>query len=274
MRSFVGIGIAASVVLVSIVGCSIGETRYETMTLPIREIKEAVACKSPFVTPNLAELPVCGDGKGHCFPGERTPLGPDALPPCPGGGHCVPDNYLKAGGTKAKSCTFFMGQKPGACMSTIVKDIGANQNQLKQDVCEPHERCAPCIHPIKGVDTHVCDPIGVHEKPCERGAGDEGKAESCCHGMGVCMKEEDAPEESRDDMKRDACPEKKLCTPSAMVDNKPVKCDVLGVDGVCLDICFAAMLRGTTAVTRAGCGPTELCLPCVLGKGRGMPGCD
>ncbi len=267
-------GAIAIVVGVAIAGCSVFETRHETVTLPVREKAETRACDSPIILPNLADLPACGDGKGHCFPAEQTIFDAENLEDCPSGGSCLPDKYLTMNGKKATSCTFHINGKPGACVSLLLKDIAANKDALRQENCEPDERCAPCNHPIEGFDTKLCGELGPHEKACASEALNESPAETCCHGMGVCMKTEDAPAESRDDMPRDVCPEEKVCAPAAMVDGKTKTCDVLGIPGVCLDVCFAAMLRGTTQVTRADCGPTELCLPCVIGKGQGMPGCD
>jgi hypothetical protein len=253
------------------VACSIGETSYETVTLPVRARSETRTCESPFAKPDLAALEGCGEGKGHCFDGAKVPLPAEKLTACSGPNVCVPDKLLAAGGGKLKACTFFMGNKPGACMSLLVKDIAANKEMLKQDVCDADERCAPCINPLDGVDTHLCDAIGVHEAPCVGGAA--AKLESCCHGFGVCMNESAAPEDQRGNLSRETCPANKLCAPAAMVEGPPVKCEVLGADGVCLDTCFARILGPTAPVMRAGCGPTEICLPCAIGKSQGMPGC-
>ncbi|MBX3209007.1 MAG: hypothetical protein KF764_28500 [Labilithrix sp.] len=265
-----------SVVVVAVaalgVACSIGEATTETVTLPVRARKETRTCESPFVKPDLSTLESCGDGKGHCFDGARTGIPAQNLTACSGADVCLPDALLTAGGGKLKACTFFLGNKPGACLSLLVKDIEANKDMLKQDVCEPDERCAPCVDPTNGKDTQLCGDIGVYEAPCS--GGEAARAPTCCHGFGVCMNEEAAPEDSRGDLSRETCGEKQLCAPAAMVEGTPVKCDVLGVAGVCLDTCFAGMLKPTTPVMRGGCGPTEVCLPCVVGKSQGMPGCD
>ncbi|MCW5838079.1 MAG: hypothetical protein KIS78_37155, partial [Labilithrix sp.] len=255
-----------------VVACSIGESTTETVTLPVRARRETRTCESPFARPDPSTLERCGDGKGRCFDGARTPIPAKDLPPCAGGDVCVPDALLEAGGGTLKSCTFFLGSKPGACMSLLVKDIAANKDVLQQDVCADDERCAPCVDPTNGQDTRLCGAIGVHEEACVGGEG--ARAAACCHGFGVCMNADAAPEGSRGDLSRDTCADDQLCAPAAMVEGAPVKCDVLGFDGVCLDTCFATMLRPTTPVMRGGCGPTEVCLPCAVGKGQGMPGCD
>jgi hypothetical protein len=43
-----------------------------------------------------------------------------------------------------------------------------------------------------------------------------------------------------------------------------------------MDLCFAPMFKSTEQVTRAGCGPTEVCMLCMVAaaKGMDMPGCN
>jgi hypothetical protein len=271
--------VSATVIAVTLsmvtIACSIGETKYETITSPVQVAPPATkTCDSPFVAPDLQTLKTCGDGKGHCYEGVRVSLPTENLEACDGTQVCLPDKLLKANGTPLKTCKFFIGDAPGACMSILVKDIGAHKDELKQDVCDPDERCAPCVNPLDGTDTKLCGVgAGVHEKDCTGGAGGEALA-TCCHGAGVCSKSEGIPEQSRGYLDRESCPENKLCTPAALVNGKPVKCDTLGIGGVCLDVCFASMLKSTTMVLGGGCGPTEVCIPCALGKGQGLPGCD
>ncbi len=264
------------VVGLSIGACKIGEVTRETVTIPIRAKQETMTCDSPFKKVDLSSLEECGDaarGKGHCYDPKKVPFSTKDLTPC-GDEMCVPDNILEAGGGRLKSCAFFIGGKPGACMSLLINDINNHKKELQPDVCdEATERCAPCVNPIDGKDTHLCEDIGAHEADCKGGA-DEEETEPCCHGAGVCMQEDSAPEDQRDSMTRDVCPEKKLCAPAAMVDGHPVKCSFLGAPGVCLDVCFNSMLGGMKAMARADCGPTEVCLPCAIGKGQGVVGCD
>jgi hypothetical protein len=260
---------------ISAVACTIGETRHETLILPMLVKTETRTCESPFVKADLGKLKACGDGKakGHCYDKAKVPIPDSQLAACEGDDVCVPDKLLLANGKEAKACKFFMEDKPGRCVSLLVKDIDENKNIMRPDVCDPDERCAPCINPLTGKDTGLCgNGTGVHESSCIGGTDDDIK--SCCHRMGVCMTEEGAPPDNRDDMSRDACPAKHLCVPASMVTGKPVKCDVLGFSGVCLDLCFAEMLKSTVQITRSSCGPTEVCMPCALGKSQGMVGCD
>jgi hypothetical protein len=279
-RPFATLAVTLGMGVVAVAGsaCSVGETNYATITLPLREKTETRTCNSPFTKPDLGKLEPCegGEGwKGHCYDGEKIPLPPSMLPACKRAGDvCVSDKLLSAGGSKLKACTFFIGKKPGACVSMLVSDIAENKKQLERDVCDEDERCAPCVHPVTGEDTHLCEDVGVHDVACVGGTSDAEEPDTCCHGMGVCMKEDALPEGSREDMIHDTCSGGELCAPAAMAYGTPVKCDVLGISGVCLDLCFAAALRSSKPVMRGGCGPTEVCLPCIIGEGQGMPGCE
>jgi hypothetical protein len=250
--------------------CAIAEDQYESVVLPLQKVDPTITCSTPFAKPDLASLKACGEGKGHCFAKNKSPVG--GLPACEGDDACVPDKLLQAGGDKLKSCTFYIGNKPGVCMSILIGDIAAHAaSDLKQDVCDPDERCAPCIDPRNGNDTKICDAMGVHEGACTGGVGS--RSPSCCHGAGLCMNETGVPEDKREDLSRDTCMAGKLCAPAAMVSGEPDHCKVLGVPGVCLDVCFARMLSPAAKVVRGECRPTEVCLPCLIGKGQGMPGC-
>ena len=262
--------LVALVVGLPLSACAIAEDRYESVVEPLQKVDPTVTCSTPFAKPDLATLKPCGEGRGHCFPKNKSPV--QSLPACEGDDICVPDNLLEANGGKLKSCTFFLNGKPGVCMSTLVKDIAAHLNEMLPDVCDAAtERCAPCIDPRDGKDTKICEAIGVHEGACTGGVAT--RAPTCCHGAGVCMNETGVPEDKREDLSRDTCMAGKLCAPAAMVSGNPDHCKVLGVPGVCLDVCFARMLSPAATVVRGQCRPTELCMPCLIGKGQGMPGC-
>lgn len=254
---------------IALSACAIGEDIHETVVQPLQKVDPTITCTTPFAKPDLAALKPCGEGRGHCYDKKKTPL--PGLPACDGDEVCVPDKLLLAGGEKLKSCKFMIDDKPGVCTSTLVKDIGAHANQLQADVCDPDERCAPCIDPRDGKDTKLCDATGVHEGDCTGGVG--ARAPTCCHGAGLCMNESGVPEDNREDLSRDTCMAGKLCAPAAMVSGEPVHCKVLGVPGVCLDVCFARMLSPAAKAVRGQCNPTEVCLPCLIGKGQNMPGC-
>jgi len=254
----------------SLLACAINEHHVENIVIPARPQSETVTCNSPFVNPDLSTLKPCGDGKGHCYAGAKTSI--PNLPKCDGDDVCLPDKVLAANGAKLKSCTFMIDAKPGACVSLLIADIAAHASALQPDVCDPAiERCAPCISPIDGTDTHLCEETGVHTEACVGGPG--AKQDTCCHGAGVCMTKEGVPSDQRDALHHDTCKDDKVCAPAALVDGNPTRCHAFADPGVCVDVCFAAQLVPAAQVMRSVCGPTEVCVPCIVGKGQGMPGC-
>ena len=255
-----------------VTACAIGEARYESESYPIRVASAEKTCSSGFIKPDLSKLEACGEGQGHCYATDKLQV--DGYPACKTAGEaCIPDKILQAGGTKMKSCKFLIDDKPGACTSTLIGLISAHKDQLTPDVCDAAtERCAPCIDPTNQKNTHLCEDTGVHEEACKGGPGQV--EQTCCHGAGVCMNPEAAPEDQRDSLQHDSCGTKKVCAPAALVDGNPTRCYVLGLPGVCLDVCFASMLGPSKPVTGSSdCRATEVCLPCVIGKGQGIPGC-
>jgi hypothetical protein len=273
--------IAASVS--GFLACAINEHHVENIVIPARPDNEIVTCNSPFVNPDPKALKACGDdahGKGHCYDVTKVPFTASELPPCDGGAPgevCVPDSTLLANGAKVKSCTFFFNGQPGACVSMLMKDVFSNKDVLKQDACDPDERCLPCVDPRNNQDTKLCAPTGAHQNDCIGGTGQA--PVECCHAMGECIAESAVPEEDRGFMIHDVCPATTVCAPTSQLDANPTRCNVLGMSGVCLDVCFAAQLKGMTSLTRAGCGLTEVCLPCALADtqahgGEHLVGCD
>jgi hypothetical protein len=270
--------VLASGLSIASIACTIGEDRYEVVKLPPKIKTEVKTCDSPLVKPDKASLKACGDGKGHCYDKTKVPIPDDQAVPCDGGGPddiCVPDKMLFADGKALTKCKFALNDSAGACVSLMFKLVSENKDILTQDACDPDERCAPCVNPLDGSQTHLCDDgIGPHQDACIGGQGADLAA--CCHGSGVCMTEEGAPPDQRANMQQEMCPDKHLCAPASLAPGgKPVTCDVLGISGVCLDLCFASMFQATTQITRSSCGPTEVCMPCAMGalSGMKMPGC-
>lgn len=272
--------LTAGLVLAGVVvatGCTIGEETYETVTYAARAKVSTAACDGPFAKVDMDELEKCQDGLGRCW--DKKKVGStEGLADCPGGDKvCVPNEIIAAGGEKKLKECKSLGGKPGRCLSMASPMMAENKGAIPPDVCDADtQRCAPCIHPINGSDTHLCDDkVGVYENECKGTNGKKAaQAESCCHGAGVCMLAESIDESQREQMTRQTCPSKKLCAPASQAEGTPVKCELLGADGVCIDVCFADILRGAGKVMRAGCGPTEVCMPCAVGKSQGMRGCD
>ncbi|MDB5215601.1 MAG: hypothetical protein JWO86_3528, partial [Myxococcaceae bacterium] len=119
----------------TVAACTVGETTYLTVEQPSRAVSEVKTCSGAFAKPDVSTLKACGNNKGHCYDGAKTAI--SNLPACDGSSDsCIPDKVLEANGGKLKSCTFFVGGKPGVCMSTMIKDIDAHKNELQKDVCD------------------------------------------------------------------------------------------------------------------------------------------
>ena len=244
-----------------------------------------------FVKPDLTKLTACGDGKGHCFAKDKTSLASE-LTACPSADDvCVPDEILEAGGQPLKTCASIIG--PGGCVtaSLFPQIVAMGGSALKQDVCSASQLCVPCTDPTHGnAPTPFCQPIGVHQSSCSAaaaGAADGGAAapppsQPCCttngKSNGVCIAETAVPAAQQSQTKQDVCTTGNKCVPAAFVAGKPVTCSggLLGA-GVCMDKCFNSMLSlagGIGILSSQGCGTTELCIPCGLVSGQGVPGCQ
>lgn len=275
------------------VACVIGEKRVEVIEYDPHLAVAGMICTSPFVNVDVKGLTACkgsGTGKGHCYPKARTGMDANqakqyADPTCKDDEVCVGDNILEAGGTDSlKRCTFRAAGKEeeGRCLANLAKDIAANFKYLKgteeDGVCDEDEACSPCIDPRNKEDTKICGKVGVYEKDCAEG-GEKGKQlELCCAGLGICMPPDSIPDGAADSLPKDSCQSKDapVCTPAALIDGKAEKCDLAGVDGVCLPFCFADMVKGAQAGVRSSCNALSFCLPCAAAKlsGFNMPGCE
>ncbi len=248
----------------------------------------SLSCDSPFVTPDLSTLTVCGATAGgtggHCYDADKVPtMGTLPTAGCASAQVCVPDAVLSAGGTTPlKTCTSVIG-KPGACASLFIAEIAKEKAQLTQDACTSDERCVPCVNPLNGTDTPFCQPIGVHQDAC--GAAEAGAStpaattpQLCCPTegppQGVCLQGDNIPASQRGNVEQNVCPPDYSCVPSSLVNNDPVSCSSAEGSGVCVDSCFTGDL-GERALLQGSCpGPRDKCVPCLIGKGEGLPGCD
>ena len=248
----------------------------------------ATCSADDFVKPDLATLKPCGENKGHCYAKDKISYA-SALVPCADAAQvCVPDEILLANGQPLKTCTSVAGV--GGCVTgtlfpELIKQGGAF---LKPDVCGASMLCVPCKDPSHGMaPTGFCEPNGPHKNACgtaAAGAADGGAATTsapCCttngKSNGVCLPEVAVPEAQRKYTKQDVCPSANKCVPAALVAGAPVTCSGgLFGPGVCMDKCFNDMMSiagGIGILSKDKCGSTELCIPCGLVSGQGVPGC-
>lgn len=251
----------------------------------------AVTCSgTDFAKVDVSKLTACAGGKGHCYDKSKTPLGPQ-LVACPEAGKvCVPDEILKAGGDKLTSCKSVIG--PGGCVSASLLPEVEKQGggALTADVCTDGMLCLPCNDPrAGGGPTPFCQPIGVFEKECSGGGAAPGADggttaptafPACCTtagtSNGICLPESAIPPEQRAEAPALTCAAGNKCVPKAFVEGKQVACSSLLGAGVCMDKCFDQMMAlagGIGILGKDVCGTSELCIPCALVSGKGVPGC-
>jgi hypothetical protein len=242
----------------------------------------STSCADDFTKPDVSKLEACGGGKGHCYDANKISFA-SMLGPCPDASKvCVPNEVLAAGGGKLKSCTSIVG--PGGCVAASLfpdfEKLGGSA--LKQDVCDAGLTCVPCTDPRNGGSpTPVCQPIGVHQNACGTIAAPPASAPSspppqaatCCKGRGSCVSESSIPQAERNSTKSDTCASGNKCVPAGA----PRTCDggAFG-PGVCVDTCFDLMMPAAASLGllhTKGCNTTELCVPCGLVMGQGVPGC-
>jgi hypothetical protein len=125
---------------------------------PPPPVEEGITCPDPV---ELAKLPTCcEDNSGHCVPSDTIPEGFSNVVATCDGGKCVPDSVImslaNAGAFTPKKCVSVLGAE-GRCISTCIPEVGQNMALLPVDICEPDERCSPCINPLNQEDTGICN---------------------------------------------------------------------------------------------------------------------
>jgi hypothetical protein len=256
-------------------------------------------CRSDdFTKPDLADLTPCENGRGHCFDRAKAPFAERLLECDDADQVCVPNEILRAGGRRLKTCNATAGGVAigaGACLTTdLVPEIAkqGGENSLERDNCDNGQLCVPCLDPTnRQVSTPFCQPIGVHENACkatdtarsddasdtEESKGGS-KKKACCttngKSNGACVSESELFEDQLAGAKRDTCASGDKCIPAP--SGSPTACrDSADAPGVCLDGCFAGLIGDEVdeAEARGDCGATEVCVPC-SSLDPDMPGCS
>jgi hypothetical protein len=228
-------------------------------------------CVPPFGPPqDPTALPACcpDPGGAHCLPTETVdPSYRDSLAACEGGGLCVPDPWI-AGETEIASCTS-LGDEPGRCLSLCMPEVQENGGLLPQDVCQPDQRCVPCISPLDDMPTGACE----IDLACADGVEDDGETEpppesDCCGGRGTCVPAEAAGDDA-ESLEQDSCSgEGELCAPNEMIDGdyQAAACESLigQIGGDPAGACMPDCLADTDIFLEDGCGSGYKCVACEL----------
>jgi hypothetical protein len=238
-----------------------------------------------------AALPSCCPeyGAAHCLPSDVVPaFFQDLVDTCSGGGFCVPDKFIESGGVYVPKDCVSLGQADGVCLSACVPQVAEFVDLLPTDVCDPDERCVPCVNPLDNTETGACL---LRQNSCDvdLGAiGEDGETSptQCPHegpplldpatfpACGVdpescsdasCVPTDLVPDSFRNQLA--ACDPTSLCVPNEFVRSAgntiPESCaSVAGFEGRCLSRCLPDVAAQADLLPQATCPSTHLCAPC------------
>jgi hypothetical protein len=219
------------------------------------------------------------------LPNETIPeIAHDFLGQCDGGGYCVPDEYIETGGlVDVQTCTSSVNDSEGRCVSLCVPQVADFAGFLREDGCRRGERCVPCINPLDGTNTGVCE----IEFGCDLqapGDGDGGTPLQCPYegeplvdpqtldpcgecGAAHCLAEGLIPQELKPRLAGCDGGASGYCVPDEFIisggQSVPESCDsVGGAEGRCLSRCLPEVLEFDGLLPQGACDPGELCVPC------------
>ena len=264
-------------------------------------VVEGVACVD---TPDPAAFPGCCESEvSRCIPDDLVaPIFSAILAPCGQDGLCVPPDVAASDGSYTPApCTSIAGSE-GGCLSACAPGVASYVSLLPQDVCPDAEVCAPCINPLDGEPTGICqtfscaedalpdpdpdpepepDPFSCENMP-EEPVVDMSLFAACCDGA-HCIPSELLPPELADAL--EPCPDGvSACIPDLFVETAgffvPETCTLPGdLEGRCLSTCLPFIADNLDALPQATCPDTERCAPCCdpfTGEDTGAcsAGCD
>jgi len=244
-------------------------------------------CEPPFPPTDPASLDECCElfgGKAHCVPDDIVPTEvAEFTADCDGGGQCIPDPFIQSGGVfELRACTFHLDGTPGKCLSACVPQVQDNIALLRQDVCELDDFCVPCISPLDGLPTGVCeidfscqadDPDDDPPPPPDAVCPYEGPpiidpaSFSACTTCGGahCVPNALVPAAFADRL--GACDTTAKCVPDEFIvsagNTIPDTCvSVAGAEGRCLSRCLPEVIEQEALLPQSTCAATAACVPC------------
>ncbi|HVV83964.1 MAG TPA: hypothetical protein VHE35_12905 [Kofleriaceae bacterium] len=213
-------------------------------------------------------LTSCGPD-AHCLTAVLVPDAlRDRLADCPapdGDDKCVPDDFIRTGGNFIPDTCRSVGNVEGRCLSTVLPEIHAQANVLRQGTCDAGELCAPCYNPLDRTDTGAC------RLSCDAPAESPMGLPACCDGRGTCVPASAAGDDA-DRLGADTCDEDAglVCAPNVFLQPGfvPDTCDTglgwLGdeySDGRCLPDCLPGV--DSFLLSRGSCDDGMKCAPCL-----------
>jgi hypothetical protein len=216
-------------------------------------------------------------GAAHCIDPMYVPAEARAqLAMCPGGGGlCVPDELIRGDAYTPRTCAS-IGGDPGACASRCIPLIEENEGILPQAGCAASERCAPCINPLDGMPTGICDPRPAREctgepEPDVPPPPPPPPPMTCCGGRATCVTASVVPADRRENLGQDSCAAGLLCIPNEFIADpmhRPEPCfddlaAFFGGDGrgACMSECFP-QIADSDFLSEADCPSGYKCAPC------------
>ncbi len=233
-------------------------------------------------------LPACCEamqGDAHCVPTDLVPPElAERLDTCAGGGYCVPDKAIEAGGVYVPAACTSLNGEDGVCMSVCLPEVAQYAQLLPQDICDADERCAPCISPLDGQPTGACE-LGLtcSEEP-DAPPVDDGDDPTTCvhegapvidpqtlpacgeHGDAHCLDAQLVPAEMRSQLGPCAEPTQ-LCVPDLFLVTggdflAPTCRSLADAEGRCLSRALPQVKEQEALLPQSSCAPSERCVPC------------
>lgn len=284
-------------VVLAAAGCQVGdlEATGGSSTGGPDAAPDPASCEGPLGPPILdfsGMEACCQDlfGEAHCMDAAQVPEEiAGYVSECAGGGLCIPDQFLKTGGSEPpKACTAFGGA--GVCLSICVPQVAENAGLLQPDVCDGDQLCVPCISPLDQMPTGACDLAEFTTCADGSGGGGGNPPPAGCDDPATCVYEPGCPpviepstlpECAADAHCLDAalvpgefasqlapCTDAtKLCVPDKLIATggkfAPAVCtSVAGAEGRCLSMALPAVADQADLLPQATCDATERCSPC------------
>jgi hypothetical protein len=185
---------------------------------------------------------------------------------------CVPKPLLTESSFVPKACRSTL-QAEGRCLPECMTNVASQADRLPSDVCDVHERCAPCYDLVTGDATGACQ-LGADPGPTESPQ----VFRDCCgsgeRARGLCVPSQYIPADTimpqADCAAGLACmPRERLLAPSQAVQTCT---DALRGLGVCLAQCIGQAISPILTV-QASCTAGDVCFPCALVGGESTGVC-
>jgi hypothetical protein len=233
---------------------------------------------------SLGALPTCCDsGPARCVPADQVaPRIVSFLQPCADGSICVPENIFGLKGEYTPLECTSVGGVPGACMTRCLPGVQGFIGLLPQAICAEGDVCIPCVNPLDGQETGVCqsfdcspdavvpdpepppDPLSCDNLPTEP-VIDASIFPECCDGA-HCIPNEFVPTDLLSALT--PCPGgASACIPDEFVETggffTPVLCSAPGaLEGRCLSSCLSFVAEQGDILKKQTCQGNTLCVPC------------